>query len=88
MDPTGKGVDACEVDGNVFVRSLTVLTSVSDGGCSMEMFNVGLIAFNSRYLLLNLFKKLEISGNRIRCNRPVSSSKLRRPETEYSRHRS
>jgi len=31
--------------------------------------------------------KLESSGNKVRAVRPISSSKLRRPETEYARHR-
>ena len=34
-----------------------------------------------------IIPKLEFSGNRIRVSRPISSTKLRRPETEYSRHR-
>jgi kinesin family protein 3/17 len=32
-------------------------------------------------------QKLDLSGNRVRSPRPVSSSKLRRPETEYARQR-
>jgi hypothetical protein len=31
--------------------------------------------------------KLDFSGNKIRSVRPISSTKLRRPETEYARHR-
>ena len=31
--------------------------------------------------------KLEISGNKVRLTRPMSSSKLRRPESEYARQR-
>lgn len=31
--------------------------------------------------------KLDFSGNKIRASRPISSTKLRRPETEYARHR-
>ena len=34
-----------------------------------------------------LVQKLELSGNKVRLNRPVSSSKLRRPESEYARQR-
>lgn len=30
---------------------------------------------------------MELSGNKVRVNRPISNPKLRRPETEYSRHR-
>lgn len=30
---------------------------------------------------------MELSGNKIRANRPISNPKLRRPESEYSRHR-
>ena len=32
-------------------------------------------------------QKIEISGNKVRAARPISSSKLRRPETEFSRQR-
>jgi kinesin family member 3B len=31
--------------------------------------------------------KVEFSGNKVRAHRPISSTKLRRPETEYARHR-
>jgi len=31
--------------------------------------------------------QLEFAGNKVRSSRPISSTKLRRPETEYSRHR-
>lgn len=31
--------------------------------------------------------KLNFSGNKVRAARPISSTKLRRPETEYARHR-
>ena len=34
-----------------------------------------------------LLQKIEFSGNKVRANRPISSGKLRRPETEYARHR-
>jgi kinesin family member 3B len=34
-----------------------------------------------------MIPKLDFSGNKIRAARPISSTKLRRPETEYSRHR-
>jgi kinesin family protein 3/17 len=34
-----------------------------------------------------MIPKIELSGNKIRTNRPISSNKLRRPETEYARHR-
>lgn len=32
-------------------------------------------------------QKLDLAGNRVRSPRPISSSKLRRPETEYARQR-
>ena len=38
-------------------------------------------------LCMSTPQRLEIAGNRIRSNRLMSNSKLRRPETEYSRHR-
>jgi kinesin family protein 3/17 len=34
-----------------------------------------------------MIPKLDFAGNKIRQTRPISSSKLRRPETEYARHR-